>query len=417
MRIILVLMAALLLIAGCQVETNPSDNNSTNPISVSENQVSAKHVANGNNDFGIKLFSDLSKKEGNIFISPYSIYSAFGMVYEGASGDTKNQMNSVLWYEMLVGDVLVYPSDRDRRDGFYTLSNNFNLSKNTTLSTANALWIQNDYKILDSYSQLTSSVYKARAYNVDFMQKENARLKINGWTEDNTNGKIKDLIPTGSLRADSRLVLTNAVYFNSSWKMKFEKRDTQDKDFTTGSGSKVKVPMMRQTSKFGYMEDSNVQILEMPYIDDKLSMVLILPKGDLSLAKLDLQKVKESESKLENQKVNVFVPRFKFTSKFELSSQLKSMGMTEAFSDNADFSAMTGNKDLKIGFVIHQAYVDVNEEGTEAAAATAIGMTVTSMPVNNPIPTFMADKPFIFMIKDKSSGTILFIGKVNNPKE
>jgi len=236
--------------------------------------------------------------------------------------------------------------------------------------------------------------------------------------EKKTNNKIKNLIPKGVLDSMTRLVLTNAIYFKGNWARQFKEERTKDSPFTLADGQKVDVAMMNQTADFPYMETEDFQGLELPYVDDELSMIILLPKEFDGLDEFEKTITSENLSKwmgeLRKREVRVSVPKFKMTSQFALASVLKSMGMTDAFSSNADFSGMNGKRDLFISAVIHKAYVDVNEEGTEAAAATAVTMKLTSIGPAQ-IPVFRADHPFLFLIRDNHSGSILFIGRVMNP--
>jgi serpin B len=236
--------------------------------------------------------------------------------------------------------------------------------------------------------------------------------------EKKTNDKIKNLIKKGVLNSMTRLVLTNAIYFKGNWARQFEKDKTNDALFTLADGEKVDAAMMNQTAEFGYLETESFQGLELPYVDDELSMIIFLPKEIDCLDEFEKTLTVENLSKWLNKlykcEVVVSVPKFKMTSEFDLASVLKSMGMTDAFSSNANFSGINGQRDLFISAVIHKAYVDVNEEGTEAAAATAVTMKLTSV-MPGRIPVFKADHPFLFLIRDNDSGSILFIGRVMNP--
>jgi len=237
--------------------------------------------------------------------------------------------------------------------------------------------------------------------------------------EKKTNNKIKNLIAKGVLDSMTRLVLTNAIYFKGNWHSQFQEDRTRPAPFTLLNGDRVEVPMMNQTAEFGYMETEDFQALELPYVDNELSMIILLPKQTDGLTKfeqtLTLENLSQWLSKLHKREVIVSIPKFKMTSQFSLASVLKSMGMADAFNQaKADFSGMNGKKDLFISAVIHKAYVDVNEEGTEAAAATAVTMRLTSIGPDQ-TPVFRADHPFLFLIRDNHSGSILFIGRVMNP--
>ena len=236
-----------------------------------------------------------------------------------------------------------------------------------------------------------------------------------------TTSKIKDLFPVNSIDRSTRLVLTNAIYFKGTWAKQFNKRLTEESDFNVNSSLKVKVQMMKQTggeANFNYaVEEDGLQIIEMPYQGDKLSMLILLPKIDnmSSLEQsLSLEKIGNIKSRLHKKRVDIYIPKFTFDTKYFMKDTLTKMGMPTAFSETADFSGMDGTRSLYIGTVIHQAFVDVNEEGTEAAAATGIGMRATSAKPQDPI-IFKADHPFIFVIQNKENGNILFMGKVVNP--
>lgn len=288
------------------------------------------------------------------------------------------------------------------------------------LRVANALWGQQDYEFLPSFAKLVEDRYGGHLERVNFVKAaEKARRTINAWVQKQTNGKIKDLIGQGVLDSMTRLVLTNAVYFKGDWATQFKKDRTRDEPFILLDGGKVQVPMMNQKATFGYAETDTLQVLEMPYVGQELSMVILLPKEPAGIGELEKALTAQNVSKLlstvHRQEVIVTVPKFKMTQKFDLGAVLQSMGMTDAFSSQADFSGMTGRRDLFISAVVHQAYVDVNEEGTEAAAATGVTMKLTSMAPGE-VPIFRADHPFIFLIRDANSGGILFLGRTMNPK-
>ncbi len=372
------------------------------------------NVVNANNQFAFELYSKFSKeKEGNIFFSPYSISTALAMTYEGARGKTAEEMQSVLHF----------PEDNTtRRTAFSKIINQINKeNKDYELNTANALWAQKNYKFLDEYFNTIEQYYGGKVTNLDFvdeLKREKSRVTINSWVENQTNNKIKNLIPKGVLNEMTRLVLTNAIYFKGNWAEQFDKKNTREAEFKVNSEKLVKVQMMSLTDEFNYTETENLQILELPYEGDELSMLILLPKDDdlKTLEKsLNVEKLNELKNNLREQEVNVFIPRFKFETKYFMKETLSEMGMPTAFTwPGADFSGMDDTKDLFISSVIHQAFVEVNEEGTEAAAATAVVMECGGIPM----PTaFRADHPFIFIIQDKETGSILFLGKVVDPTQ
>jgi serpin B len=374
-------------------------------------------VINANNQFALSLYSQLQRTPGNLFFSPYSISTALAMTFEGARGKTADEMQSVFHF----------PNDNStRRASFAAIHDDINApSASYQLSIANALWAQNDFTFLSDYLSVVQQFYSGAAMNVDFKNAtEAARLQINQWVEDHTNNKIVNLFPQGSLDAQTRMVLTNAIYFKGTWVKQFDKNLTTNAPFRVSPTDTVSVPTMQRTDKdalYRYAETDTEQVLAMPYAGDKLSMLVVLPKSD-SISSLEssltLAKINDWRSQLIGKRVDVFMPKFTFDTKYFLSDTLSKMGMPTAFGNAADFSGMDGTKSLSIQNVIHQAFVAIDEAGTEAAAATGVSIGITSMPVNPPpIPVFRADHPFIFLIEDNTSGNILFIGRVSDPSK
>ncbi len=386
-------------------------------------------VVDGNTQFALALYEKLRTGDGNLFFSPYSVSTALAMTYAGARGETERQMAEAMWYptstEVLAKlGVTGKPMTAEEFAGaFGRIIRDLNTRGGTDayeLRVANALWGQKDFAFLDAFAKLVEAEYGGRIRNVDFVASaEKARRTINAWVEEQTNGKIKDLISQGAIGPMTRLVLTNAIYFKGNWARQFDEDRTQDAPFTLLDASKVQVPMMNQKARFGYAEADNLQVLQLPYVGDELSMVILLPKAADGIGRLEQQLTAENLANwlddLREREVIVSIPKFKMTSKFSLESVLRSMGMGQAFGGAADFSGMTGRRDLFISAVIHQAYVDVNEEGTEAAAATGVVMKLTSLGPDR-TPVFRADHPFLFMIRDNASGSILFLGRVMNPR-
>jgi len=368
-------------------------------------------LAKGNNQFAFDLYGRLRTEPGNLFFSPNSISTALAMTYAGAKADTESQMADALHYD-LAPDRL-HPA-------FSTLVERLHgrTKKGIEIKVANRLWGQTGYEFLPAYIQVTKQQYRAELGQVDFVQQtEAARQAINTWVEEQTNDKIKDLIPSGVLNEMTRLVLTNAIYFKGDWGSQFDKKATKDATFHLSATENVDVPMMFQKEEFKYGAVDDVQILELPYVGNDLSMLVLLPKevdGLPSLEeKLTLDNLGKWSSALRKQKVDVYLPKFTMTSQFSLDGVLRAMGMTAAFdSGQADFSGMIGKKELYITAVVHKAFVDVNEQGTEAAAATGVAVGVTSVQIT---PTFRADHPFVFLIRDNQTGSILFMGRVANP--
>ncbi len=384
-------------------------------------------IVAGNNKFALELYTKLGSREGNLFFSPHSISTALALVYAGARGKTELQMTRTLHFPVIVKPGTELSSTLiQNRQRFASVFgkiienlNNRGEKGGYELRLANALWGQKDYGFLEEFLELIETNYDGQLNEVDFIKATEATRKaINTWVEKKTNNKIKNLIRKGVLSSMTRLVLTNAIYFKGNWARQFKEDRTKEAPFTLSDGRKVDVAMMNQTEKFNYMETESLQALELPYVDDELSMIILLPKEFDGLDEfektLKAENLSKWLSKLRNRKVIVSIPKFKMTSQFGLAPVLKSMGMVDAFSAKADFSGMNGKRDLFISAVIHKAYVDVNEEGTEAAAATAVTMKLTSVgPTRTPV--FRADHPFLFLIRDNHSGSILFIGRVMNP--
>jgi len=285
------------------------------------------------------------------------------------------------------------------------------------LNIVNSIWGQKDYHFLTTFLDLLAENYGAGLRILDFANApEESRITINDWVSDQTEGRIEDLIPQGLINALTRLVLTNAIYFNAAWQYPFSEDMTKDGPFYLLDGGEVTVPMMRQTESFGYAEGNGYQAVELPYDGRELSMVILLPQaGQFGTFEetLDAQWVDAIVKELETRRVTLTMPRFEFESGFSLKEVLATMGMPVAFSGGADFSGMTGNRDLFISDVVHKAFVSVDEAGTEAAAATAVVMELTAVP-GAPVEVTV-DRPFVFLIRDIETGTILFIGRIVNP--
>ncbi len=369
------------------------------------------NVVSANNKLAIDLYHELSDGDENMFFSPWSISSALSMTYEGARGKTADEMKTVLHIK---GD------DDVRRSSFAAVQSSINSGDNAySLSTANALWLQKDYPFLEDYTFTVSRYYSSTATNVDFVgETEKSRQTINAWVEEKTNEKIKDLIPKGLLDSTTRLVLTNAIYFKGSWQNQFDKALTEERDFHITADRTTKAQMMSfgKRETLNYAETGKMQLLELPYEGDSVSMLIILPKEDnLDSVESSLteENLMEWQKSMIKQKVMVSVPKFKMKTKYSLGDNLKEMGMPTAFSNDADFSGMDGTRKLYISAVVHQGFVEVDEEGTEAAAAT--GVIVAGMTAMPDYKVFNADHPFIIIISEKDNGNILFMGRVTNP--
>ncbi|MCK5800945.1 MAG: serpin family protein [Deltaproteobacteria bacterium] len=376
-------------------------------------------VVKGNSHFALDLYASLAAdkkhKEKNLFFSPFSISTALAMTAAGARGQTAEQMAKVLHLE--VADAKLHAAFGATLKALRAASR----SRGNALAIANGLWGQKGYPFLKTFRALVSRHYSAGLRGVDFKKApESARRTINAWVEGKTRHKIKNLIPPHVLNALTRLVLTNAIYFKGAWTTKFAQKKTRPRPFHLSSGNSVRVPLMQVKARFGFAKDEFFQVLELPYKGKKLSMVVILPRRGVGLPflekKLSASWLRKKLQRVRRQKVKVFFPKFKMTSALRLGDKLKALGMPLAFSNQADFSGMTRRPELKISKVIHQAFLDVNEEGTVAAAATAVVMKLRGgrPPAE---PTFRADHPFVFLIRDRASGSILFLGRVMDPRK
>lgn len=367
-----------------------------------------KKVVGGNTQFALDLYGKLKDKGGNLFVSPYSVSTALAMTYAGARQQTARQMESTLHF----------PVKSDRlHESFSRLikQSSSRRPKDYQLHIANALWGQKGYPFRREFVGLCQDHYRAEAQVVDFAgATEEARQTINRWVEEKTQKKIKDLFPKGVLSADSRMVLTNAIYFKGNWEKPFKEKRTREADFHIGR-KVVKAKMMHQSDRFRYLEDKTFKAVELPYGGEDLSMVVLVPNRTDGLPALESQltadRLQQWLKKMYRTEVSVGLPRFKIESAFHLSKTLSEMGMKDAFvKDKADLSGMDGSKRLFIGAVVHKAFVEVNEKGTEAAAATGVEAKDESEPMS-----VRADRPFWFVIRDRRNGSVLFMGRVVNP--
>ncbi|MFC1896402.1 serpin family protein [Thermodesulfobacteriota bacterium] len=380
-------------------------------------QMQVNTLVQDNSAFAIDLYQKLRASQGNIFFSPYSISTALAMTYAGARSNTEKQMATTLRFSLPQKDLHPAFAELEASLG------KFRKACNIKLSVANSLWPQQDYSFLEEYLSLIERHYGVSVTPVDYKRAcEAARKMINKWVEDKTEDKIKDLIQPGILDALTRLVLVNAIYFKGNWESQFDTTRTKDAPFHVSPEKSIQTPMMTQKQRFNYAELEGLQILELPYTGKTLSMLVLLPKQIDGLNELEeslsVGNLQRWESRLRKREVLVFLPSFKMISMFRLDKTLTSMGMVDAFiPTRANFAGMDGRPDwLYIGAVLHKAFVDVNEEGTEAAAATAVVQRVTSVMPASP-PTFRADHPFVFLIQDRQTESILFTGRVADPSK
>jgi serpin B len=369
-------------------------------------------IVEGNNAFAFDLYAQVAKKDGNLFFSPYSISAALAMTSAGARNQTLAEMEKALHF----------PAQERLHPAFATLHREINgdgkAKRAYELRTANKLWGQKGLGFRPEFLKLTADNYGAGLEEVDFVgATEAARLKINGWAEKETNDKIKDLLKPGILTGDTRLVLTNAIYFKGDWQYQFKKDQTREGAFQIGDGKSVKAPMMHQKGNFKFAFLPDLSALELPYSGKDLSMIVLLPHKTDGLPalekKLNADLVNAVMGRLmPTSRLEVTLPKFKTTSEFSLKEALQALGMKQAFNNGADLSGLTGSPDLKIADVVHKAFVDVNEEGTEAAAVTGVVVELKSAP-----PAFNADHPFVFLIRDNRNGSVLFLGRIVDPSK
>ena len=381
-----------------------------------------EQLVTGNTAFAFDLYQALRSSNGNLVYSPYSISLAFAMTYGGARGQTATQMADVLHYTLPVDQF--HPAfnaldlDLARRPD---QAAGVAVKDRFQLSIANSLWGQVDWPFLPEFLDLLAVNYGAGMHLVDFKNApENARKQINNWVTDQTRGRIKDIIPPGMPDPSTRLALANAIYFKATWEYEFDPNETSDRSFTLLDGETVSVPMMGMETgeQLAYAAGSGWQAVAMPYKGGLTEMVVIVPdSGNFGTfeATLTADRYDEILAALEPQKVFLSLPKFTFETSYGLSDTLTQMGMKDAFNpDMADFSGMDGQNLLYIGDALHKAFIAVDEKGTEAAAATIVLMMAGAMPPEGVRLTI--DRPFFYVIRDVPSGTILFMGRVVDPR-
>lgn len=425
MRLLNGLLCSLLLMLICMAVTGeitlPDNTSHQTNFSLEQynylNTEPTQIVADINNRFASDLYLNLSHSPEytgkNIFFSPLSISSAGALTYEGARGKTADEIRTVFHFP---------ENSSVLREGYAGLNPG---SPGSTIFSANALWAEKTHQFLPEYIATARDYYSANVTNLDFVNKSGeSRDVINGWVAEKTNNKIRDLVSPTSVNAATDLVITNVMYFNDSWLSRFDKG--QEQEFRVEPGKTVPVQMMEKTGtdqKFMYTDTGDLQVLDIPYQSGngtRLSMLVFLPKEDDLISAEHLLTTKNLPSvtgALRPTDVIIYFPKYRLETEYQLPDLLKKMGMSTAFTPGADFSGMDGAQDLFINDFIHKAFVDVNEQGTEAAAATVVSMNEMAIPDKNkesPV-VFKADHPFIFMIRDDRSGAILFMGRVMNP--
>ena len=413
----LLVMAVVLLcgLAACGSTASAAEQKSDKPR-ITSPQVSEADLAalvDGNTAFALDLYQSLKAKDGNLFYSPYSLSVALAMTYAGARGETEKQMADTLHFTLSQAKL---HQAFNGLDGVLASRNQVTGLKEEErfrLNVVNAIWGQKGYKFLAEFLDVLAENYGAGMRILDYANAlEESRQTINKWVSDKTENRINDLIPQGSIDEMAKLVLTNAIYFNATWVYPFEVKATADGQFKMLDGKSVTVPVMHQTESLKYAEGSGYQAVELPYMGNELSMVVLLPAtGQFQAFESSMGSgMEDIIANLKTTQVTLSLPRFSFESSFELGQTLAAMGMPEAFSMAADFSGMDGTDQLYISKVLHKAFVSVDESGTEAAAASAVVIRTKGMPGDH--ATMTVDRPFIFLIRDMTTGTALFVGRV-----
>lgn len=372
-------------------------------------------IPTANNKFAFDLLSNIPYDDDNMVFSPFSISTALAMTYTGARGTTLEEMAAIMHFDR--------NQERFHREyGEYLAALNKLAADNIQLNIANSLWAQEDYTFLDNFFEINKEHYGSETFQVNFRtNREQVRTDINDWVYDETREKIKDLIAPGVLTDDTRLVLVNAIHFFGPWLTEFDPEITRENVFFLQDRQTVIADFMHRSEHFNYYQDEQLQALEIPYSGEDFSMLLVLPSDGIPLQ--DFEKDMDADafariiSEMQQKEVDVFVPKYEAETKLDLEETLMAMGMRKPFNREADFSGMTGNLDLKIDKVIHQAMIEVAEEGTEAAAATAVVVIRKTSIDPDPRTVFMANRPFMFFIKDNTHNSILFAGRVMNPSK
>lgn len=394
-------------------------------LGVAAQQAANPALVDGNTAFALDLYGSFSKDgDGNLLFSPYSISQALAMTYAGANGETATQM----------ADTLHFTLDQDAVPGAFQALNDDLVTRGTadadpdrgypprSLQIANGLWGEQTFPFSTVFSVELATSYGAGLQPADFIgDPDGVRAGINQWVADHTGDKIQNIVPEGAITTDSRLVLANAVYFYGGWLLTFDESNIADGDFTLADGSTTTVPFMHQQDHFGYAQGDGYQVIDLPYAGSQFSFTVILPEdGQFDAVEQGLtpDTLATALSQIGDRELILAMPKFEFEYSASLANTLQALGMTDAFDANlADFSGMldaAAPNPLFIGDVLHKAFIAVDENGTEAAAATVVMMAGAAAPAEPPLEVDI-DRPFIFLIRDTQTGTILFMGRVMNP--
>ncbi len=371
----------------------------------------------GNRQFAFDLFHQLNCQKGNCFFSPYSISTVFGMASVGARGDTAKEMQKVLYLTpysyQAAGQFAQYLTvHSDAKDASF-------------IDLANDIWVQDGLNLLPEFQENLQNQYQTKLHTVNFEKQPLNSIKIiNEWVASHTNNKIQQLLSSAEVTDKTRLVLTSAIYMKGNWVHEFDQKGTNKAPFYAIEKHPIQVDMMNQTAKFLFYSDENFSMVEMPYLNrsrngPQLSMVILLPNERNGLENLEkdftVNNWHQWIGEMKSHRVHLSLPKFKIEDKIDLNQTLIELGMTKVFNSQADFSGITGNKDLFISKAIHKSFLNVDEKGTEAAAASGISMNLTSVLIPEPTQEFLVDHPFIFLIMERNTGAILFMGRVIQP--
>lgn len=377
----------------------------------------AQALAKGNNVFALDIYNQLRAVPGNIFFSPYSIRTALAMTYAGARGETAAQMKKTLCFTL--DDGALHAAFAESIRALNTAGGD-----NYDMNVANSLWCEKTRAFLQAFIAINTQAYGGALQQVDFINAaETARLQINAWVEEQTRNKIKNLIPPGGVDNNTRLALVNAVYFKGLWAEQFDKKLTRNESFHHADGKTAQTPLMTFSKPMNvpFFAGDGIKLIELDYRGNSISMLIVLPDTAEGLLALETRfneaLLNQWLKKLNKQMVSVYLPRFSMNwGAKNIVPDLQALGMRDAFAAQAaDFSGIDGTRELLISSVFHKAFVDVYEEGTEAAAATGVLIGVTSMPP--PPEVFRADHPFLFLIREKATGAILFMGRLTEPEK
>ncbi len=406
---IIVFLLTFSMISACRSHKNISGH-----ADIQTSKYTIESLAESNNLFAVDLFKQIQSKSENLIFSPYSIGTVLAMIYSGSGGKTAAEMSEVLYFPT---QELLDPVESTMRESMQATDT----MQGTDFRLANAIWAQEDFSFLPDYLARVEKYYDAPLSLMDFVEtsnREESRKEINHWVEEKTNNRIQDLIQPGILDASTRLVLTNAIYFNGGWMFPFDTAATFPSLFHTSKQESIKTDFMHQTRSYPYYEDEEIQAISLPYKNKRMALMVILPKSiegwRLISQVINYERINLVISGMGTREVQLALPKFRSELQINLRQELTSLGMGTAFNRHADLSGMTGEENLYVDEVIHKAFIEVNEMGTEAAAATAAIIGLKSSLRDDPV-RFNADHPFVFFLLDRQTGCIIFTGRLVKP--